>query len=278
MKIDDKTRFPHPVLSNFTGDFKGADFSVDLKIEENYKEGKIKINFECKVSEEAVSDLVKQKKGKFGFFVVCLDTHYNKLEVVDINQGSFELLLMDFHGKVRLRPVIWVEEEVGDFKSENLHDEFGAEPLKLIPGEIIAVGEEELINIDQEKLAPWDTIFTLARNDEVPAGQIMVQTDDDKIKILASSGTYTFIYQLRANPTGQIILLNSVYFPAVMEVLSVLRNPDESIKEKRWYRTFNAKCEHLGINPENGESLKDAQKLLNSPFGRIEKSKPIGSL
>lgn len=278
MKFDDKTRFPHPVLSDFTGDFKGGHFSFDFKIEENYKEEKIKIYFECSISEKAITDLLDSKKGKFGVFVVCLDTHHNKLEEVDIKKGFFEIPLFDLHGRVRIRPIVWIEDVVGAFESDNLHDEFGGGPIKLIPGEIIAVAEEQIIIIDPGKLAPWETIFSLAKSDEVPVGQFMVQTDEDKIRILAASSTFTFINQLRNNSEWKPVLLNSVYFPAVMEVLSALREPDQSLKEKRWYRTFSSKCESLGINPENGEILKDAQKLLNSPFSRLEKSKLTGSL
>ena len=278
MKIDDKTRFPHPVLSDFTRDFKGGQFSADFIIEENYKEEKIKIFFDCKISEKAITVLLESKKAKFGFFVICLETHYNRLEEVDIKKTFFEISLRHLHGRVRIRPVVWVEDVVDAFESDNLHDEFGGGPIKLVPGEIIAVAEEQVIIIDPEKLAPWETIFTLAKSDEVPVGQFMVQTDEDKIKILAASSTYTFIHQLRNNSQGKPVLLNCVYFPAVMEVLSVLREPDQSIKEKRWYRTFSSKCEHLGINPENGEILKDAQKLFDSPFSRLEKSQLTGSL
>ena len=58
-----------------------------------------------------------------------------------------------------------------------------------------------------------------------------------------------------------------------MEVLSLL--PNEVLEEKRWYRTFIAKCESLGIDPGSDDLIKDAQQLLKSPFNRIENNRNI---
>ncbi len=67
MKIDDKTRFPHPVLSDFTGDFKGGQFSADFIIEENYKEEKIKIFFDCKNFRKSNNRSFGKQKSKVWF-------------------------------------------------------------------------------------------------------------------------------------------------------------------------------------------------------------------
>ncbi len=279
MKITDKTRFPHPVLSNFTGDYNESRFSIEIhKIDEIIQEGKITIHFNSEISEKAIAELVENKKGKIGLFVVCLETHYNKLETIEINQTSFKFIPGTLHGRVRIRPVIWVDQEVEDFTSDNLHEEFGNEPRKLILGEVIAVGEEQVFVAGRQKLAPMETIFKLGKDESVLPNQIMVRTDSDKIKILASKKTYSFIHKLRNTSVGKNILLNSIYLPAVIEVLSTLQELDEAVKGKRWYRTFSLKCDHLGINPENGEMLRDAQELLKSPFHRIEECKEIASL
>lgn len=279
MKITDKTRFPHPVLSDFTGDYIGSHFSLEIKkIDEIIQEGKITVYFEIKISEQSIVDLVEKKKGKLGLFVTCLETHYNKLETIDMNQTVFEFLPGTLHGRVIIRPVIWVNQEVKDFTSENLHEEFGSEPRDLLPGKIISVGDDHVFIAGRQKLAPMETIFKLAKDDKVPLGQTRVRLDKDKITILASSKTYSFICKLRNTSIGIGILMNSIYLPAVMEVLSALQSPDEIDKEKRWFQIFNAKCEHLGIKLENGEPLRDAQKLMKSPFMRIEECKEFESI
>jgi len=278
MKVNDRTRFPHPVLSDLTGDYKEGHFAfVVTEVEEVPKQNKVTLHYEIEISEESIAELIEAGKAEIGIFVTCLETYYNDLKAIDPTNSSISFEPGTLNGRVIVRPVIWVSEDVEDFSSSNLHEEFGGDSLKLSKSEVIALGEETIFTVGREKLAPMETIFSLAKDDTVPPGEIMVQTEADKITILACPETYTHIYRLRGNTPGKVILLNSVYLPAVMEVLSALQNPPEALIEQRWYRIFRAKCEHIGINPESGDVLSDAQKLLKSPFSRIEKSREISA-
>jgi len=78
------------------------------------------------------------------------------------------------------------------------------------------------------------------------------------------------INNLRGTKIGQSILLNSIYLPAVMDVLSHLKDGVTGFAGKKWYKVFNAKCEHLHIDYKTGNFLEDAQKLLKSPIGNIK--------
>jgi hypothetical protein len=86
---------------------------------------------------------------------------------------------------------------------------------------------------------------------------------------IAQMQGYTSIYSMRNTAPGKTILLNSVYLPAVMEVLTVLQQDAGPYQDKRWYKVFEAKCAHENVNLENPDLLKDSQKLLKSPFNRV---------
>jgi hypothetical protein len=62
------------------------------------------------------------------------------------------------------------------------------------------------------------------------------------------------------------LLLNGVYLPAVMEVLRNLASERQLYEQRRWYRPFVARCEHLSIDVGDPSLLEDAQKLLSDPY------------
>ena len=273
MKINDESRFPHPVLSGFTGDYSKGDFSfVIQEIEEIWEKGLVEIHFKFTIAEESILDLVNCGKANIGLFVTCLETYHNKFEKIDLEQTSISFTGGVLHGSVRVRPLIWTDKKVDGFSSENLHKDFASEHLSFAQGTIIALGEEVTFSAGRQKFAKMETIFTLAKNNEVPPGQVMIQTEEDKISIQAAPTTYASIHKLRNTNPGRVLLLNSIYLPAVMDVLNSLQTPSTGDQDKRWYRTFNSKCEHLGIDPASGKVLEDAQKLLKSPFTKIENS------
>ena len=75
--------------------------------------------------------------------------------------------------------------------------------------------------------------------------------------------------RLRGLTIGKPIVLNSVYLPAVMQVLDSLKDGGSTYEGRRWYRVFDAKCTHLGINTDLPDLWSDAQKLLQTPFLEI---------
>jgi hypothetical protein len=120
-----------------------------------------------------------------------------------------------------------------------------------------------------------ETIFSLVEAPHLTNGMLAVDLDSERVKILVAADIYQQLNTLRGMGTGKRIVLNSVYLPAVMEVLNVLRGGAGIYEGRRWHRVFTAKCEHLGIKPESPELWIDAQKLLEMPFAEISRSAEI---
>ena len=75
------------------------------------------------------------------------------------------------------------------------------------------------------------------------------------------------------------ILLNAVYMPAVMDVISRLQTGQSGIESRKRYRVFKAKCDDLAIDPADpGQSpLSIAQRLLRQPLkGKISTVEKLG--
>lgn len=269
MKIDETTRFPHPVLSMVTGDYPDSEFSLDISVAERTKTGKLEIEFQEKITESKIADLVTTGKAAIGMFVICLETYYNKLVPLDLKERKIVFDAGVLKGRVILRPVIWANDNVTGFESDSLHEDFADINWRFSRGSILALGLEQIIHAGQDKLAPMETIFALVQSEELKDGEFRIGLDSDKIKIFASPNTYNRAHLLRTTRDGKVQLLNGLYLPVVMEVLLNLKDSGGSYENRRWFRIFTAKCESLGIKPEAVELFQDAQRLLKYPFNRI---------
>lgn len=270
MKISKKTRFPYPVLNSHTTDYKRGEFSIALRVEEFPNSGKLNVKYDIVLEESTLLHLIESKSARLGVFVTCLDTFYNKNIMLDWLNGSLEFPAGTLRGSTVVRPFVCAEKKINNYQNDNLNDEYVKQRLEFEKGSLLAIGNELVINVGREKLAPMESIFSLAVNVDIHDGEIRVQTASDTITIYCSPETYKMINGLRQTHNGRSILLNSVYLPVVMEVLSHLREDAPSFADKKWFKVFNAKCEHLGIEYSNSNFLEDAQKLLKSPINRLK--------
>lgn len=269
MKISRWARFPHPVLEEITNDYVKGEFEIGIEIAESMKTGALRVHYNFRLTEETLSKHLAEKRAKACLFITCLETYYNRLHEIDSSIGELEVDQGLLSGNVNLLPLIIAAEEGIILSSDKLHEDFHNLKFHLGNGEILAIGNEFQINVGREKLAPIESIFEMAINNDVPPGQYRVNLDEERITILAEKETYTSIYNMRYTAPGKPILLNSVYLPAVMEVLTVLQQDAASYQDKRWYKVFEAKCAQENIDLANPDLLKDSQKLLKSPFNRV---------
>lgn len=269
MKFSDDMRFPHPVLSPDTADFATGDLRFDIEVEERPGDGELKISYECDVTEPGIRKFIDTVGASAGVFVTCQDTFFNRLEHISVGKGILRFAGGLLNGRVVLRPVVWSKQPISGWKSANIHQEFGDEPIALGRYELLAIGDEQLINVGRDKLRPLETIFTLAVSPDRQDGQISVDLESDKIRITVSQTTHDSISRFRGRDGGKSILLNGVYLPAVMEVIRNLSVDRELHEQRRWFRPFTAKCEHLNINLENPDLLESAERLLAHPYLRL---------
>lgn len=269
MKLSDRSRFPHPVLWSASGDYIGGHFHVDFEGQESLSTGAVKLTYSSTLEQPAVSRLLASGSAAAGVFVSCLETYYDRLLPINLPSGRLEIAAGLLKGRVVLRPVIWSTAEIALEDSASIHPEFGSDAITLSKGSLIAIADEAVIEVGREKLARIESIFALARNDEVPVNQFALVLDNEKVEICAAQNTYEKIYRLRATGVSQAILLNSVYLPAVMNVLACLQGAENQYEGKRWHSIFTAKLRHLEINVESDDLLEAAQRLLSSPFSAI---------
>jgi hypothetical protein len=266
MKISDNMRYPHPVLSEYSKDYATGEFKCEF-IQQITPEGELKLTATLDLNSKELTALVAAQKASAGYFVVCRRTYFNFLQEAPLGKSEKFFDASNLFGTVIIRPAIWTLSRVEKFSSPLIHKEFGA-AVDLPKGSVIALGPEFRFSIDKKKFKPFESIFELAEKEGIEAGTVLVDPMNDRIKILAEPATYKELAAVRNLTKGRDILLNAVYMPAIMDVLTVLQDDATSIKSKNWYRVFKAKCDDLGIDPSSPAQtpLQIAQKLLRAPL------------
>lgn len=267
MKISNEMRFPHPVLSYETFDFKQGDFHVELEIEENLDTNELKVSYFINLSEPSIERMVSDGIASVGLFVKCGDTYYSSLNKLDLGGGIVEFKKGTLINKVTLRPIIWLNSSA-QWKSDNFHEEFSSE-FQMKKADLIGMDTEIVIHVGNAKMIPLESIFEVSENIALKENEFNVSLDEEKINIIAGSEIYKKILNLRTNSRGRSINKASIYLPVIMEVLSALSHAPEEFKDRRWFEPFIARCDLLGISMDNNSLLANAQKIIDYPWAEI---------
>lgn len=270
MKLSGTSRFPHPVLSPETDDFSDGAFSIDLSVEESLQASQVNLSYSVNLTERSLAKGVETGALGIGVLAACPETYFSELVPFGLVPGKAAFEPGTLIGRVILQPVIWAKRELNDFPFQKVHAEFGTRTWKFEPGDVLALGHEIVLNVGREKLAQIESIFSLVETPTLSNDTLSLFLDAEKIQILVAANLYQQLNQMRGMANGGPILLNSVYLPAVMQVLAALTEGASGYEGRRWHRVFMAKCDHLGITPDIDEVWSAAQRILASPFGAIK--------
>lgn len=268
MKLNDRMRYPHPVLSEFSSDYVSGDFLAEFS-QNLTKQDELRIESRITLNNADLQGLIETQKAAAGYFIICRRTYYSRLETVPTGLAQRFFNARKLFGTIQLRPVVWTLSEISSFKSELFDCEFGPS-VSIAKGAVIAMGPEFRFSMDRKKFKPFDSIFQLAQDDSAPPGTFAVDHAQERITISAEGRTFNSIAGMRNLPAGRDMLLGVAYMPAVMEVVTRMQMGD-NMEPYRWFRVFRAKCDDLGIDPADQahSPLKIAQELLRKPFSRI---------
>jgi hypothetical protein len=265
MRITEKTRFPHPVLSPNTGDYISGEFSMEVQVMENRSTGSVTLEHTITLTEPNIRTLIESNKASVGCFIKCGDTFFTELRAMAWPSGVSDFQPGLLLNRVTFQPIIWLKTDIPEWDAETIHPEFQS-PVSLNAGEILALGEQLVISVGQAKLKPIESIFDLVKSEELSDGEFKIEPNDEKISIQVPTNTFNTIALLRKQKEGKAILLNAVYLPAVMEVLDILRQGEDEYESYRWHQPFIAKCDSKGVRIEKNMSiLRTAQLLLEYP-------------
>lgn len=269
MKIKESTSYPHPVLAPWSDDISGASF--DTKIAFRLDENINQVTLHCDVALEhpEIQNLIDSGRATFGCFIKCQETGLRRLQPLGFPIGSQQFASGALLGRVQLRPMVWTTSKVAAYNPSGVHAEFAGN-MDIDAGQILALDDEQVIEVTRPALPPLESIFKIQSSDSVPPGAFEIDTEVDRITVFMSKQTYQLIQELRnESDSTRVVLMNALYVPVVIEVLDQLRAGTAQFDQYRWLHPFRARCEEADVDISNPDLLNDAQKLLQRPFASL---------
>lgn len=266
MKLNEAMRFPHPVLSLESGDYRDGAFTCEVAASESAYVEEVQLTCTVSVSEPHVAALVEVGSAVCGVYVTCLDTYYQQFYPVDANKTVVSTQRGELRGSVRIWPVVAARTDC-HVPCEAVDSEFNDVALHLCAGDLIAIGEEQNFEAGLEKLQPLESVFVLQPDPSITTPRFELVTEGQAVEIHVSPELFAQLVELRNGRTREL-LVTSLYLPCIVELLSIIAT-DGPEYELRWYQAIAARCNQLGISLDNRDLARKAQALLNEPLGSI---------
>lgn len=264
MKFDKNKAFPYPVLRPHCDDYVDVEFqtTVEFTIEAN----KISANISYILSAEEILEQIKEGNAKYVSIVSCRDTYLRRVLVSESTQIDADFDVGSLRGEVRVDPYVVAVKDISNFKSQDINPEFEKDNFSFSPGDVLAQDETQVFYIDRDLFKPVTTVFELVKNDSLSKGEWRVGFEEDHVQIEVSPHMKEKIDTARNNKANQVILLNSLYFGAVVQALQKLKDDGSSFEEKRWARVITGQLINNSWDITSHDPYILAQWLMKSPL------------
>lgn len=269
MRIDHGVSFPHPILSAETQDYSNGRFELALDVQENANCSDATLRGNLMLDERSIQELLDSGKAKAGLMITCRHTYLDHFE--ERPPGDISIVLANgiVRGTVNVRAVVIAAQGQLRLDSENINEEFPDSARIVNAGDFLALSDELRFEAGLEKLAPLESIFTLVKHEYIPKGSFRINPDDEAIQIMVHPDLHAFLSLLRGRADLCDVMLSSVFLPAIMSVLDIMRD-ESDFQDKRWHAVMTARCKAEGIDIENHDHAESAQKLLDAPLGSLQ--------
>jgi hypothetical protein len=219
------------------------------------------------------SDQIKREieKGNAAVTIVfsCRETYFREA----ITTNKFELKKSfdagSLRGEVVIYPFVVAVKSIKGFSAPDINAEFRKDSFSFEPGEVLAAEEPKIIYIDRELFKPISSIVQIVKSDSLSAFEWKVDLEDSKIRILLSAEAKKVVDQARNSRSNRAVLINSIYFAAVMEAIQKLKDEEGTYSHLRWAKVITQQCHNAAINIASNESYIITQQLLNSPLALL---------
>lgn len=267
MKFDKNKAFPYPVLRPFSDDYIDVEFqaSVDFIV------GKEKISTEIgfAVSSPEIVDEITKGTAEFVAVISCRDTYFQSVLSSRDRKIQADFDIGELRGEVKVNPYIVVLKDIDNYTSPDINEEFGEGPFSFVVGDVLAQDEAQVFYFDRDMFKPITSVFDLVKKDDQQEGLWTVNFDEDHIQIIVSPNMKLSIDDARNSTKKKVVLLNSIYFGAVMQAIQKLQHEKEIYEEKKWAQVFLKQAHNKSLDINAHDSYLIAERLMQEPLKRL---------
>lgn len=267
MKFHSNTALPYPIIATHRDDYENSKYVVESRVKITNNEAKI--NLKHDITPYEIEKLVTHKNDlSFAVVVRCRSTFFKNVYSSQDKDQSITIDSFDLRDEVYIEPYIVAKRRV-TVSTENLNSEYGTNEVTYESGNVIAKALERKFVIRRDAFKPLESVFEIVKAEDLEEGDWELDTESDKLALRVSPKVHKLESILKSTEKGQSILLNSIYYAAVVEAIQTLKEDNMNTK---WAKVFNAKISPLGIDLKRASAYKVANILLNKPLLRLSKN------
>lgn len=269
--------FPYPTVQKDNGVYTTAKYTTSVT---NQVDGSnCKLLFQASISVPEIQKLIEDDKAAFAFHLECSRTYFRQM--VTFKDNNFGIIVdgNKIDRQLEICPLIVATKDVAAFTCSDLSDIYADEDISFAKGDVIAVGEQQVLTIikDKDALKKLSSIFYV---DAYPDGNdikhMTISPDDQQIGILIPKNDAARFSQCKDDPKRKHTLFSAFYFPALIAVVDLMKSQDgDAYSESLWYIHLSAKGREKGIGDvdawQDRTSFEIAQILFEYPVTRYLK-------
>jgi hypothetical protein len=160
------------------------------------------------------------------------------------------------------------------FESKKINEEFGYDSFEVSQGQIMAHSYPSSYVVEKDFWKPMHSIFEYRIGEDLKEGEFHVDLDATS-GVVEIFGHTALIKQLNAfekSQEGRNLLINSVFFATVVQMITRIQESPESVADKKWAKILLAKAESKNIDVRNKRVALVAQRLLDLPLLKLTSS------
>lgn len=269
MQFDTLRAFPYPVLRPDVDDYVEGDIQVVAEFSPSEDGLEVTAEVSFLISVEELKAEVAAGRAQFAVVFACRDTYFRHVHSSDKGEFVVKFPAGQLRGEVQVFPYVTAVKKISDYTSSWINPEFGPGPFEYDVGTVLAIDQPQVVFIDRDVFRPLSSVFVIRKDDNISGHEWQVQFTDDKVHILVSADLKEKIDVARNNKAHRAILMNSIYFSAVMLCVIFLKKGEEAL-DSRWGKVISQKCHNTGINLQEHDEYLIAERLMKSPFQLVD--------
>lgn len=279
MRYESNKAFPHPVLRPLSdggqsADFPGYGFQTVVEPEVSVDRSHIELHIAFEIKHPDIVRAIEFGQAEYAVLIYCNSTYYRMYVSSSTRRFTVKIAAGDVDRSVELRPSVVVTDGIDRYEPRGLHDELRGRVYQVQAGSLLA--QDKLVDFpaSREFLRPITSIFQITPDPQQPIGKFDIRVGDP-VQIIVNPEDNARLAAARRSAERRPAVMNAVYLPAVMALLSEAVRLEEDTSGDRWFEVVRYKAVNSGIDwaqlKDGGVSLWDAaQTLLNDPARHLD--------
>lgn len=268
MQFDPLRAFPYPVLRPDVDDYVEGDIQVTVEFQPSIDGQDVSATASFIVSVPEIEARIAAGEAAYVLSFACRDTYFRHVETTASAEITVAFPPGALRGEVQISPYVAAIKPIQAFACDWINPEFGPGPFVYEVGAVLAIDRPQVVYIDRDVFRPLSSVFVLVRDDALAGHEWQIATGEDKVQIKVSGALKEKIDAARNNPAHRAVLMNSIYFSAVMQCIALIRR--DADVDGRWAKVIAQKCHNENLMIEDHDEYLIAERLMKSPFQLVD--------